>query len=107
MTPLRELVAATAGAARLARGDAGAPVMDVTTDSRAVRPGALFAALPGRRADGHRFLGAAAAAGAAALLLEPEHAAAAPAGPAGRRGKRAAGARRDRGSLLRAPDRAA
>jgi UDP-N-acetylmuramoyl-L-alanyl-D-glutamate--2,6-diaminopimelate ligase len=82
VSALGELVAATAGAAQIARGDAGAAVADVTTDSRAVRPGALFAALPGRHADGHRFLGAAAAAGAAALLIEPEHAATAPDGPA-------------------------
>jgi UDP-N-acetylmuramoyl-tripeptide--D-alanyl-D-alanine ligase len=38
-------------------------------DSRAVRPGELFVALPGERTDGHRFLGDAVAAGAAALLV--------------------------------------
>ena len=38
-------------------------------DSRLVRPGQLFAALPGERTDGHRFLGAAVANGAAALLV--------------------------------------
>jgi UDP-N-acetylmuramoyl-tripeptide--D-alanyl-D-alanine ligase len=46
---------------RLVRGGA--------VDSRLVRPGELFAALPGERTDGHRFLGQAAAAGAAALLV--------------------------------------
>ncbi|HEV2006900.1 MAG TPA: Mur ligase domain-containing protein, partial [Candidatus Limnocylindrales bacterium] len=38
-------------------------------DSRLVRPGELFAALPGERTDGHRFLGGAAAAGAAAIVV--------------------------------------
>jgi UDP-N-acetylmuramoyl-tripeptide--D-alanyl-D-alanine ligase len=38
-------------------------------DSRLVRDGELFAALAGERTDGHRFLGAAAANGAAALLV--------------------------------------
>ena len=40
----------------------------VVIDSRRVTPGALFAALPGERADGHDFAAAAAAAGAAAVL---------------------------------------
>lgn len=38
-------------------------------DSRQVTAGALFVALPGERTDGHRFLAAAASAGAAALLV--------------------------------------
>jgi UDP-N-acetylmuramoyl-tripeptide--D-alanyl-D-alanine ligase len=45
------------------------PVRGAAVDSRAVRAGELFAALPGERTDGHRFLGTAAAAGAAALLV--------------------------------------
>ncbi len=40
----------------------------VTADSRDVVPGALFAALPGTRADGARFVPQAVAAGAAAIL---------------------------------------
>ncbi len=40
----------------------------VVIDSRLAGPGALFAALPGTRADGHDFAAAAAAAGAAAVL---------------------------------------
>jgi UDP-N-acetylmuramoyl-tripeptide--D-alanyl-D-alanine ligase len=61
-----ELVAATQGV--LLR-DAGRPIRGAAVDSRAVEPGYLFVALPGERTDGHRFLGAAAAAGAAALLV--------------------------------------
>ena len=40
----------------------------VVIDSRDAVPGALFAALPGERADGHDFAGAAVAAGAVAVL---------------------------------------
>jgi UDP-N-acetylmuramoyl-tripeptide--D-alanyl-D-alanine ligase len=40
----------------------------VVIDSRAAAPGALFAALPGTRADGHDFAAAAVAAGATAVL---------------------------------------
>lgn len=40
----------------------------VVIDSRSAGPGALFAALPGSRADGHDFAGAAMSAGAAAVL---------------------------------------
>ena len=82
MKPLGELVAATGGAARIVRGAPGTGIEGIATDSRAVRPGALFAALSGRNADGHRFLGAAAAAGAAALLVEAGQGAAAPPGVA-------------------------
>ena len=42
----------------------------VNTDSRAIRPGDLFVALKGERFDGHRFVTDAAAAGAAAALVE-------------------------------------
>ncbi len=45
-------------------------VTGLSIDSRQVRPGDLFAALAGRKSDGHRFVSAAAAAGAAALLVE-------------------------------------
>ncbi len=40
----------------------------VTSDSRTVQPGSLFVAVSGGRTDGHRFLPAAAAAGAAILV---------------------------------------
>ncbi len=49
-------------------GDAQAQVRGVECDSRRVRPGSLFAALHGARQDGHRFLDAALAAGAGAVL---------------------------------------
>jgi UDP-N-acetylmuramoyl-tripeptide--D-alanyl-D-alanine ligase len=45
------------------------PVRGGAVDSHAVRPGNLFVALPGERTDGHAFLPAAVAAGAAALLV--------------------------------------
>jgi UDP-N-acetylmuramoyl-tripeptide--D-alanyl-D-alanine ligase len=46
----------------------------VVIDSRAAAPGALFAALPGERADGHDFAAAAVSAGAVAVLAtRPVH----------------------------------
>jgi UDP-N-acetylmuramoyl-tripeptide--D-alanyl-D-alanine ligase len=45
------------------------PVRGGAVDSRLVRHGQLFVALPGERTDGHRFLADAAAAGAAALVV--------------------------------------
>jgi UDP-N-acetylmuramoyl-tripeptide--D-alanyl-D-alanine ligase len=49
--------------------DPGATVTGpVIIDSRQARPGSLFAALPGTRADGHDFAAAAVAAGATAVL---------------------------------------
>lgn len=43
-------------------------LLGITADHRAVRPGYLFAALPGTRHDGRRFIADAVAAGAAAIL---------------------------------------
>jgi UDP-N-acetylmuramoyl-L-alanyl-D-glutamate--2,6-diaminopimelate ligase len=63
-----DVLARTAGA-RLV-GDPTVSVTSLTHDSRAVRPGALFAAVPGTRADGHDHAPAAVAAGAVALLVE-------------------------------------
>jgi UDP-N-acetylmuramoyl-L-alanyl-D-glutamate--2,6-diaminopimelate ligase len=48
----------------------GVGVEGITTDSRYVRPATLFCAVRGTVGDGHRFLGDAAAAGAAAALVE-------------------------------------
>jgi UDP-N-acetylmuramoyl-tripeptide--D-alanyl-D-alanine ligase len=53
-----------------------AQLHSVSTDSRTLRPGALYVALRGERFDGHAFIDQAVQAGAAALLLCGEHAAA-------------------------------
>jgi UDP-N-acetylmuramoyl-L-alanyl-D-glutamate--2,6-diaminopimelate ligase len=45
------------------------PIMGLTADSRAVQPGYLFAALPGSRTDGSRYIADALARGAAAILM--------------------------------------
>jgi UDP-N-acetylmuramoyl-L-alanyl-D-glutamate--2,6-diaminopimelate ligase len=50
----------------------GAVVTGVTLDSRAVRPGDLYAALPGTRAHGADFAGDAVRAGAVAVLTDAE-----------------------------------
>lgn len=65
---LDELARATGGALRSAAPDAS--VRGVVIDSRAVQPGTLFVALRGERLDGHAYLAAAVAQGAAALLVE-------------------------------------
>lgn len=49
-----------------------ADVRGVSIDTRTLEPGALFVAVRGDRFDGHDFVGAAEAAGAAALLVERE-----------------------------------
>lgn len=67
---LEELVAGVAGA-RI-RGDAGAEITALAYDSRKVGPGTLFFCVPGEKVDGHDFGLAAAAAGAAALVVERE-----------------------------------
>ena len=46
-------------------------ISGITADSRLVAPGFLFAALPGSRLDGSRFIPDAIDAGAAAILAEP------------------------------------
>jgi UDP-N-acetylmuramoyl-L-alanyl-D-glutamate--2,6-diaminopimelate ligase len=46
------------------------PVSGISADSRAVKPGFLFAAVPGAKADGLAFLPQAIAAGAAAVMAE-------------------------------------
>ncbi|WP_243453581.1 Mur ligase family protein, partial [Polymorphobacter multimanifer] len=67
MTPLwtaSEIAAACRGIA-----SADFNCQSVTFDSREVLPGALFVALKGETTDGHRFIDAAVAAGAAGLLV--------------------------------------
>jgi UDP-N-acetylmuramoyl-tripeptide--D-alanyl-D-alanine ligase len=50
-------------------GEPSAPLASIETDSRKVRPGAAFVALPGERMDGHAYVAAAAAAGAALAVV--------------------------------------
>lgn len=51
-----------------AEAEAALEVTGITADSRTVRPGMLFAALPGARSDGRAFIAEAVARGAAAVL---------------------------------------
>ncbi len=51
-------------------GDTTVPISFLTCDSRTVLPGALFFALRGTQADGHRYIENAVAAGAGAVILE-------------------------------------
>ena len=70
MIPLAAL-GALIGAELVASGPAGdVRVTDVSHDSRTVSPGALFACIPGARADGHDYAAAAVAAGACAVLAQ-------------------------------------
>ena len=61
-------IARITGGRILAPGDR--PIRGAAVDSRLVAPGNLFVALAGERTDGHRFLRAAAEAGAGALLVD-------------------------------------
>jgi UDP-N-acetylmuramoyl-L-alanyl-D-glutamate--2,6-diaminopimelate ligase len=54
-------------------GDPGMEIQGLYYDSRQVRPGGLFFALKGTVADGHRFIGNAVQAGAAAVVAEDEN----------------------------------
>src|SRR5260370_39177532 len=56
-------------------GVRGSPIPDIsglTADSRAVRPGYLFAALPGSKLDGRRFIDDAVTRGASAILTDDD-----------------------------------
>jgi UDP-N-acetylmuramoyl-tripeptide--D-alanyl-D-alanine ligase len=48
------------------------PITDVVIDSRQVKPGALFIALPGEKVDGHDFVNHAFEAGAVAALVDKD-----------------------------------
>ncbi|MFQ5808414.1 MAG: UDP-N-acetylmuramoyl-tripeptide--D-alanyl-D-alanine ligase [Armatimonadota bacterium] len=60
-------VADTCGG-RIVHGGAGTRLAGIATDTRALRPGELFVALPGERYDGHDFLVDAAKSGALAIV---------------------------------------
>jgi UDP-N-acetylmuramoyl-tripeptide--D-alanyl-D-alanine ligase len=64
----------SSAARRRVDGAGDAPVKNVCTDSRAVRPGDLFFAIQGERFDGHNFVNEVAAKGAAAVVLEQKKA---------------------------------
>jgi UDP-N-acetylmuramoyl-tripeptide--D-alanyl-D-alanine ligase len=63
---LADIAAVTGGRLHRATGDER--VTAVEFDSRAIGPGGLFVALPGERVDGHDYVAAAVAAGAAGVL---------------------------------------
>jgi UDP-N-acetylmuramoyl-L-alanyl-D-glutamate--2,6-diaminopimelate ligase len=65
---LAELVQAVAGAS--VRGDPATDIRGLAYHTRDVVDGTLFFCVPGLKADGHRFAAQAAAAGAAALVVE-------------------------------------
>ena len=68
MKKLSELLSATTVGELL--GDSETAIHGLTYDSRAVKSGDCFFAVPGTRCDGHDFIGAAVAAGAAAVVCE-------------------------------------
>ncbi|MDX9871660.1 MAG: UDP-N-acetylmuramoyl-L-alanyl-D-glutamate--2,6-diaminopimelate ligase [Clostridia bacterium] len=51
-------------------GDMSAEITEVTYDSRKIKPGALFAAIPGFKTDGHLFIEDALKRGASAIVIE-------------------------------------
>ncbi len=69
---LAEITAVLGGELRLAGNDSAETVVDgvVDTDSRVMTQGSIFVAKPGAETDGHRFVGAAAEAGAALAIVE-------------------------------------
>lgn len=65
---IREVLAVARGV--LLRGDGQGTAEGVSTDTRTLQPGNLFVALKGENFDGHRFLEAAAAAGAKGIVVQ-------------------------------------
>jgi UDP-N-acetylmuramoyl-tripeptide--D-alanyl-D-alanine ligase len=68
---LAEIAAATDG--ELLDADPGSVATGIAVDSREIGPGTLFAALPGERTDGTRFIATATASGAVASLMPAGH----------------------------------
>ncbi|MFZ1416608.1 MAG: UDP-N-acetylmuramoyl-L-alanyl-D-glutamate--2,6-diaminopimelate ligase [Defluviicoccus sp.] len=82
---LTELLDAGTSAANGGRDASGVIITGLTSDSRTVEPGFLFAALPGARLAGSQFIADAVACGAAAVLVPPQGAPPVPLlGPSGR-----------------------
>ncbi len=67
---LENIARACGGTLLAAQGAQKAEVSEITTDSRQVARGALFAAIPGTRADGHQFIDDVMEKGALAVLCE-------------------------------------
>ena len=72
MIPLRLADVAAVTGGRLHRASGDEQVTAVEFDSRAIRPGGLFLALPGERVDGHEFAADAVDRGAAGVLAARE-----------------------------------
>lgn len=68
---LTELLAGQTTVERAAMPEHDPEVLGLSADSREIRPGWLFAALPGRTTDGRRFIDDALQRGAIAVLAEP------------------------------------
>lgn len=68
--PVLSKLADVLGGRLHADGDAPSAVTGVAIDSRRIRPGDLFFALPGQRTDGHRFVPHALASGACAAVVD-------------------------------------
>ena len=71
----KQIAAYTGGQFLVDPIDASALMTGITWDSREVRPGWLYVALPGERVDGHAFVEAALRAALCAFLAElpPDH----------------------------------
>lgn len=67
---MRSLVAALGGLVKEVRGNTGAALMPVLTDSRKIVPGSVFVALRGQKFDGHDFVEDVVKKGAAVVITD-------------------------------------
>lgn len=67
---LHDLISAALPDVKLSSDQGSRDILDVTDDSRNIKPESLFVAVPGFHADGHRFIPQAIRAGAAAIIAE-------------------------------------
>jgi UDP-N-acetylmuramoyl-tripeptide--D-alanyl-D-alanine ligase len=70
MNPLSILQIAELSGAKLEQGDGKISIERISTDSRTIKKGELFVALPGENFDGHKFVEATAKAGAAGAIVD-------------------------------------